>query len=106
MIENIYKFFENHPRVVLLLCTWLGALVGHILSLYDTSFKGCRSFLSRVIPEKNDVFYDRLELILLPAIGCILAYLLLDPSNMKSATFAGLTWSGTLIALLKKEKSI
>ena len=105
MIENIYYFFENHPRAGLLLCTWLGALFGHMLSLYDTSFNGCRSFLSRVIPEKKDVYYDRLELILLPVIGCVLAYLLLDPSNMKSATFAGLTWSGTLIAILKRGNS-
>lgn len=105
MFDFIYHFFINHPRVELLFCTWLGALFGHMLSLYDTSFKGCRSFLSRVIPEKKDVFYDRLELVLLPAIGSILAYLLLDPSNMKSATFAGLTWTGTLVALLKRNKS-
>lgn len=105
MFDNIYDFIVEHPRAGLLFCTWLGALFGHMLSLYDTSFKGCRSFLSRVIPDKKDVFYDRFELLLLPAIGCILAYLLLDPSNMKSATFAGLTWSGTLIALLKRNNT-
>lgn len=102
MIESISCFFENHPWVGLLLCTWMGAMFGHMLSLYDTSFKGCKSFLSRVIPGKRDVFYDRLELFLLPIIGCILAYLLLDPSNMRSATFSGLTWSGSLVALLKR----
>lgn len=105
MFDYIYAFFVEHPRAELLFCTWLGALFGHMLSLYDTSFKGCRSFLSRVVPERKDVFYDRLELLLLPAIGSVLAYLLLDPTNIKSATFAGLTWSGTLIALLKRSNS-
>lgn len=102
MLDSIYQYFVDHPKLTLLLCTWLGALFGHILSLYDTSFHGCRSFVSRIIPNKKDVFYERIDLILLPIVGCLLAYLLLDPSNIKSATFAGLTWSGTLIALLKQ----
>lgn len=103
-MDDLYRFLDCHPRIVLLICTWLGALCGHMLSLYDTAFKGTRSFVSRVIPGKKDVFYERLDMILLPIIGCILAFLLLDPSNIKSATFAGLTWSGALIALLKHER--
>ena len=102
MLDNIYQFFVDHPKLTILLCTWLGALFGHILSLYDTSFHGCRSFMSRIFPNKKDVFYERIDLILLPLTGCLRAYLLLGPSNIKSATFAGLTWSGTLIALLKQ----
>lgn len=102
MFDYIYNFFTSHPKVTIIICTWIGALFGHILSLYDKSFQGCRPFVSRIFPNKKEVFYERIDLILLPTIGCLLAYLLLDPSDIKSATFAGLTWSGTLIALLKR----
>ena len=55
--------------------------------------------------DKKDTFYVRLDFILLPIIGAVLSMVLLEPSNLKSAIFAGLSWSGSLMALLNNKKS-
>lgn len=89
------------PSTVFL--TYIGALCGHILSLYSEDFKGAVPFLEKIFPNKSQKFYSRIDFLLLPAIGALLAYVLLDPSNLKSSIFAGLSWSGTLTALLKKK---
>ena len=87
--------------------TWVGALCGHILSLYSADFMGTKPFLEKMFPGKSITFYYRLDFIILPVIGSLLAYVLLDPESLKTSIFAGLSWSGTLIALLKKNnKSI
>lgn len=55
-----------------------------------------------MFPNKTDAFYFRVDFLLLPIIGALLAYVLLDPSSLKSSIFAGISWSGTLIAMLKR----
>ena len=103
-IDHIRLFFVGHPTLTILLLTWLGAVMGHILSLYDREFMGTTSFMKRVLPGKKDSFYERVDFIMLPFIGCLLAFFLLDPSNIKSAIFSGLTWSGTLLIVFKRRK--
>lgn len=85
--------------------TWLGAVCAHILSLYSEEFKGTIPFLKKMFPKKSTTFYFRLDFIVLPLIGALLAYVLLDPISLKSSIFAGLSWSGTLIALLKRNNN-
>lgn len=85
--------------------SWFGAVCGHILSLYSDDFKGCQPFLRKMFPEKKDTFYVRIDFILLPIIGTVLSMVLLEPNNVKSAIFAGLSWSGALIALLNHKNS-
>lgn len=82
--------------------TWLGALCAHLLSLYSEDFKGTIPFIKKLIPNKSDAIYFRIDFVILPLIGALLAYVLLDPTSLKSSIFAGLSWSGTLIAMLKK----
>lgn len=86
--------------------TWIGSICGHILSLYSEDFKGTKPFLQKMFPNKTDTFYFRFDFLILPIIGSLLAFVLLDPINIKTSIFAGLSWSGTLIALLKKNKNI
>jgi hypothetical protein len=85
--------------------TWLGAICAHLLSLYSDEFKGTIPFLKRLFPSKSNTFYTRIDFVVLPLIGALLAYILLDPTNLKSSIFAGLSWSGTLIALLKRNNN-
>jgi hypothetical protein len=82
--------------------TWMGAICAHILSLYSDEFKGTIPFLQKIFPNKSTTFYFRLDFVVLPLIGALLAFVLLDPVSLKSSIFAGLSWSGTLIALLKR----
>lgn len=82
--------------------TWLGALCGHILSLYSKDFNGTKTFLEKLFPGKKDKFYNWIDFILLPIIGALLASVLLEPTNLRSSIFAGLSWSGALTSLLRK----
>ena len=102
-IDFLYDFFVNHHRLTLLVSAWLGALIGHMLSIYDKDFKGIHFIMEKLFPNKKEIVYDRIDFLLLPIIGCILAYILIEPSNYKTAFFAGLTWSGTLVAILKQK---
>lgn len=103
LIDILYDFLTTHVRLTLLLFSWIGALIGHMLSIYDKDFKGIHFIMARLFPNKKEVFYDRMDFILLPLIGCVLAFILIEPSNFKTAFFSGLTWSGTLVALLKQK---
>lgn len=103
-MENVLKVLNN---IIVQPCflAWFGAICGHILSLYSDDFKGCQPFLRKMFPDKRDTFYIRLDFILLPIIGAVLSMVLLEPSNLKSAIFAGLSWSGSLMALLNNKKN-
>ena len=59
-----------------------------------------------MFPNKSDTFYFRLDFLVLPLIGALMAFVLLEPTSLKSSIFAGLSWSGTLIALLKRNNNI
>lgn len=82
--------------------TWLGAVCAHLLSLYSDDFKGTIPFVKKLLPNKSKTFYFRIDFIILPLIGALLAFVLLDPNSLKASIFAGLSWSGTLIAMLKR----
>ncbi|SHF69544.1 hypothetical protein SAMN05444483_10280 [Salegentibacter echinorum] len=86
--------------------TWIGSICGHILSLYSDDFKGTKPFLRKMFPDKKEAFYFRIDFILLPLIGSLLAFVLLEPMNLKTSLFSGLSWSGTLIAILKNKKTV
>ncbi len=85
--------------------TWLGAVCAHLLSLYSDDFKGTIPFVKKLLPNKSKTFYFRIDFIILPVIGALLAYVLLDPNSLKASIFAGLSWSGTLIAMLKRNNA-
>lgn len=84
---------------------WCGALCGHILSLYSDDFQGTQPFLKKMFPEKSNEFYVRVDFIVLPIIGALLSNVCLEPNNIKTAIFAGLTWSGSIITLLNNKKN-
>jgi hypothetical protein len=85
--------------------TWLGAVCAHLLSLYSDDFKGTIPLVKKLFPNKSDTLYFRIDFIILPLIGALLAYVLLDPTSLKASIFAGLSWSGTLIAMLKRNNN-
>jgi hypothetical protein len=96
MSEYVQLIIKNS-----LFLTYMGAICGHILSLYGKDFSGTMPFLQKLVPNRSDTFYFRIDFIILPIIGTLLAFMLLDPNNVKSSLFAGLSWSGTMTALLK-----
>lgn len=97
MKEEMLKFITEPITI-----TYLGAICGHIMSIYSSEFKGAMPFLEKFFPNKQAVFYFRIDFLILPIIGALLAYFLLSPDDIKESLFAGLSWSGTLTAVLKK----
>jgi hypothetical protein len=97
MPQWIVQFFTNP-----IFFTWIGALCGHILSLYSKDFRGTKPFLEKLLPNKSETVYFRIDFLILPIIGSLLAFILLEPTGLKSSVFAGLSWSGALTALLRK----
>ena len=93
---------------VLLLITFIGAIISELLSIYADMI-GCKTFLQKLFPGKSDRFYFIFDAILMPFIGTALAYFIMEPESMKTAFCAGLTWCGTLQTLgltLKSETTI
>lgn len=86
-----------------LLLTYFGALVVPILSLYPKEFKGALTFLQKMFPNKSERFYFLLDFLIVPIIGALLGYYLLDPISTKASICAGLSWSSTITAFSKKK---
>jgi len=95
---ELFKDFNE----IILFQIWLGTICTHLLSLYDVDFKGTIPFLKKLIPSKSEAFYFRIDFVILPIIGALLAYVLLEPTSLKSSFFAGISWSGALMAILRK----
>lgn len=90
--------YVNIPGLI----TYFGALCGHILSIYSSEFKGSIPFLEKIFPNKTPVFYFRVDFMIMPIMGALLAFFLLEPDDIKASLFAGLSWSGTMMAILKR----
>lgn len=87
----------------LFVVTFIGAFITEMLSLY-TNTQGVKPFLRRIRPGKSKQWYVRVNAILLPVIGTILSFVILEPDSVKTSLCAGLTWCGTLQSLgLSKE---
>ena len=81
---------------------YLGAICAHILSLYGDNFNGTVPFLKKIIPKKSDTFHNRIDFLVLPFIGALLAVFLIQPTGLQPSFFAGLGWSGSLMAMLRR----
>lgn len=88
----------------LLFWVWFGVFAANVLSLSSSRFKGTRPFLKSIFPDHSVRFYTVIDLILTPIIGAFLGYILSEPQNMKTALVAGLTLSGSIIALTNSKK--
>lgn len=83
---------------ILLIVTFMGALISELLSIYSDAV-GCKSFLKKLFPDKADHFYFIMDALLMPFIGTMLAFFIMEPTSLKTAFCAGLTWCGTLQTL-------
>lgn len=105
-MKQVFSDIIAQPWFLPSIISWFGAICGHILSLYSDDFKGSQPFLKKMFPNKKETFYVRIDFILLPIIGAVLSMVLLEPTNIKSALFAGLSWSGALMAVLRQKNNI
>ena len=98
-MDDFLQSFQNLTISNPDFCCYVGALILHIFSLYDKNFHGTHEFFMGIFPNK------RIDFILLPLIGTLLAVILITPSGPAAGMFAGLSWSGTLVAVLKRKNA-
>lgn len=99
-MENIKDFidWEFFKQVIFFLTTLVGAIISQLLSLHK-NLEGCTPFLKRAWPKKSKRWYFLTNSIVLPLVGSVLAYIILEPESIKTSLCAGLTWCGTLQTL-------
>ena len=90
--------WESFQQILFFLTTLAGATISQLLSLHK-DLEGCQPFLKKAFPKKSKRWYFICNALLLPLIGTILAFIILEPDNVKSSLCAGLTWCGTLQTL-------
>jgi hypothetical protein len=86
---------------ILYLGALLGALILHIFS-FDRGFQGAKGVLVQLWPGKTDVFYYRLNFVLMIILGPIVGLVMTDPSYVKQAFAAGLGWVGVINTAIGK----
>lgn len=96
-IQSIISW-ELFQQILFFLTTLAGASISQLLSLHK-DLEGCQPFLKKAFPKKSDRWYFFSNALLLPIIGTILAFVILEPDNVKASLCAGLTWCGTLQTL-------
>ena len=108
-METLVYILESSlfKGICFFIVTLIGAFITEMLSLYADT-EGVKPFLRRIKPGKNKQWYIVANAILLPLIGTILSFIILEPDSVKSSLCAGLAWCGTLQSLgltLESKKS-
>jgi len=73
-----------------------GAVICQLFSLNSDKVQGIKPFLQRFFPDMKEKWCFRINSILFPLIGAILAYILIAPDDLKSSLLTGITWCGSL----------
>jgi len=90
---------ENRALAGLYLITLFGTLVMHVFQM-NKGFNGTVEFLKSVFPGKSNVFYTRLDLLLVAVTGSLLGMIIFSPQSAISALAAGCGWVGGLNTLV------
>lgn len=87
------------PRVLYFFITMFGASSMYVFSLMK-GFEGAVSFLTRVLPGREQVFYDRLDFAVVVTAGSIIGYIFFSPASELEALAAGFGWVGAINVLM------
>ncbi len=79
--------------------TLFGSMAMYVFSL-NKGFNGAGDFLRRFFPGKSDVFYDRLDFVLVVVFGSIIGSIFFSPQTAFGALAAGFGWVGAANTLL------
>jgi hypothetical protein len=87
------------PFLTQYLLTLFGATAMYVFSLHK-GFQGAAPFLRTVAPGHHDVFYARLDFVLVTVFGSIIGYIAFMPETPFQALAAGFGWVGTMNVLI------
>lgn len=106
-MSTFYNLFADHFEIIRgclnFMVTIAGATITQLLSMHIGTI-GTINFLRTWYPDKQNQWYEKINCVLLIAIGSIISFIILEPETIKTSLFAGLTWCGTLqsIGLIKE----
>ena len=103
MIEQLLATL-NTPGVdaaLRYLTTLFGAAAMYIFSL-NRGFEGAIAWLRRVFPGHEQVFYDRLDFIVVAIAGSIIGTISFHPAGTFEALAAGFGWVGAMQVLVHR----
>jgi hypothetical protein len=89
------------PPVQHYLLTLVGALMIFVFSA-GREPAGPGTFIRKMFPQKSELFYDRLDFLLVTGLGSVIGFIFFDPDNAIHSLSAGLSWSSGLSILSKK----
>lgn len=86
--------------IIRLLIIAFTAAFAAMLSYSPKGFKGTIPFLKQCFPGMSKECYFRINFFLIVIIGTFFGYLLSQPETPSACIFAGLTWTGSIQAIL------
>ena len=86
---------------VLYMTTAFGAAAMYVFSL-QRGFDGSVRWLRRMWPERSDVFYDRLDFLIVVFAGSIIGSIVFSPREPYHALAAGFGWVGAVNVLINR----
>ena len=90
-------------RVLYFFITAFGAMSMYAFSLMK-GFEGATTFLKRILPDHQQVFYDRLDFVVVVIAGSIIGYIFFSPVSQLEALAAGFGWVGAISVLMNRDQ--
>jgi hypothetical protein len=102
-VEQLLDWLNNpyfHP-IQYYITTLFGAGAMYVFSLHQ-GFQGSVLFLKKIFPERNAVFYHRLDCVLVVCFGSIIGTIFFAPTSTIQALAAGFGWIGSINILMSQ----
>lgn len=94
-----------NDSVIQYVTTLFGAGAMYIFSLFK-GFTGAVPALKRLLPSHSEVFYDRLDFVILVITGSIIGTIFFHPRDTLQALSAGFGWTGAINVLLNQKPPV
>jgi hypothetical protein len=98
--KKVINFLINHLH----LAVYIGAVFGYIINFEKYSDKRSISFLKELFPNWKEENYSRIDAVITPMIGAIMAYVLITPLDLQAAIVSGFSCHLALTSVDKKLK--
>ncbi|MFP5263730.1 MAG: hypothetical protein ACLGJB_17760 [Blastocatellia bacterium] len=103
MSDDLQLFGYTIPaKVVWFVITLFGATVMYMFALSKKA-PGSVTFLQTILPGRTQLFYDRLDFLVVVFVGSIIGTIFFHPTDALQALSAGFGWIGALNLLVSKK---
>ena len=93
-----FSNFIAAPPVLNFFATLFGSVAMYMFSLYK-GFEGTTPALKKLLPNRPQVYYDRLDFVAVVITGSIIGTIFFQPKNALQGLSAGFGWVGALSVL-------